>query len=112
MNEVQLVNTEKIGLILAIAPDGPPQPGEREVWMLLLQGLRLAQITILQDYFTWCAIGSHNHIARVDIRDCDMDFMILRAIEEQSGYMDIKGSTLWKVSIPRDISMSTNGWFP
>ena len=59
-----------------------------------------AHITILQYYFTWCAIGPHNRIARVDITDCDNDLMILRAIEIQSGYMDMKGSTLWKVSIP------------
>ena len=39
LNEIQFVNTERIGLILSIAADKPPEAGEREVCMSLLQGL-------------------------------------------------------------------------
>ena len=42
-------------------------------------------------------MGKRNRVARVDIRGCDVDFILLRAVEEQSGYMDLTGSSLWKV---------------
>ena len=97
LDETHSVSTDRIGLLLSAAPEGPPENADNKVCVLQLQTVTHFHNIIIQDYIVWCAVGKRNRIARVDIRGCDVDFILLRAVEEQSGYMDLTGSSLWKV---------------